>query len=417
MQRHGNIWKFTRNYQTTPEMKDNTPKNIAFIHGDFPFGGAEKVTLDIAEYLAHAGYRIYVFATCFRKEAMPEGKEYPIEVILLPKHDVVKSREDANFICNEIKRLDIRVVVPVAKRLKHIGLIRMTGAKIVYAHHNMPFHEARAYIDRAWAKGMRSPLRFLEWLFISYPKYVLFGEAKRRETAFYKGSYAECDRYVMLCEEYKDEIVRRLELDPADNKLRVIENYQTLPEHINYRKENVILYTGRLSYADKRLDRLIDAWKLIYDRLPDWKVMIVGEGKDRKNLEKRIRKAQLPRISLEGFSNNVSGYYDIASISVLVSTYEGWPLSLTESQANGLIPVVFGSFAAVKYLIGTSGKYGFIVRPFDITAFAETLYKAAKMPEEQKLAMRKDITEKVRTGYTMEKCGEKWKKLFDELTD
>ena len=230
-------------------------------------------------------------------------------------------------------------------------------------------------------------------------------------------SYDECDRYVMLCDEYKDEIVRRLGLDPSVNKLRVIENYQTLPDRICYDKENIILYTGRLSYADKRLDRLIDAWSLIYGKLPDWKVLIVGDGKEKKNLEKKIRKAGLPRISLEGFSNDPGKYYEKASILALVSTYEGWPLSMTEAQANGVIPVVFGSFAAARHILGENGEYGFIVEPFDIEAYAATLYKVATMPENESMDMRKRITEKVRTVHTMESVGEKWKQLFDSLID
>ena len=392
-------------------------RNIAFVHGDFPFGGAEKVTLDIAEYLAPMGYGVYIFTTGFRKDRMPAGKEYPVKILALPQKDVVKSRADASYICGKIKELDIKVLVLVAKRLKHIDLIRDTGVKTVYAHHNMPFHEAQAYIDRAWIKGRRSPLRHLEWLLISYPKYVLFGQAKKREFRFYRESYDECDRYVMLCDEYKDEIVRRLGLGPSVNKLRVIENYQTLPDRICYDKENIILYTGRLSYADKRLDRLIDAWSLIYGKLPDWKVLIVGDGKEKKNLEKKIRKAGLPRISLEGFSNDPGKYYEKASILALVSTYEGWPLSMTEAQANGVIPVVFGSFAAARHILGENGEYGFIVEPFDIEAYAETLYKVATMPENESMDMRKRITEKVRTVHTMESVGEKWKELFDSLID
>ena len=396
-------------------MMSESTKNIAFIHGDFPFGGAEKVTLDISGYLASEGYRIFVFATRYMKDKMPEGHEYPIEVIILPQKDVVKSRTDAEFICRKIAELDIKVIVPVAKRLKYIEMIRRTGAKIVYAHHNMPFHEARAYIDRAWAKGMRSPLRFIEWLLVSYPKYVIFREAGRREMNFYRGSYRECDRYVMLCREYGDEIVRRLGLDPDDNKIRVIENYQTLPESINFDKENIILYTGRISYADKRLDRLVKAWNLISDRLPDWRVLIVGEGKDRKHIERLIRRTRAERISLEGFTNDVRKYYDRASILALVSTYEGWPLSLTEAQSNGVIPIVFGSIAATRSIIGQAGKYGFVVPPFDIRKFADTLYETAVMPEDKKLEMRKDIVGKIAGGYTPEKIGKKWKELFDEL--
>lgn len=396
-------------------MPIDTIKKVAFIHGDFPFGGAEKVTLDIADYLSPEGYKIYVFATDFRPELMPAGKDYPIEVIRLPDRNIVKSRKDAEFIHRQIIEHDVKIIVLVAKRLKYIDIIRSTGAKIVYAHHNMPFHEAQAYIDRAWAKGMRSPLRFVEWMLISYPKYVLLGGAKKREARFYKGSYDECDRYVMLCDEYKDAIIDRLGLNPDDNKLRVIENYQTIPDNINFSKENIILYTGRLSYADKRLDRLIDAWAMIYKKLPEWKVIIVGDGKERKNIDKRIRKKKCERIVIEGYTNNIQQYYDKGSILALVSTYEGWPLSLTEAMSNGLIPVIFGSFAAAKHIIGTDGQYGISVKPFDIEKFADALYEIAVMPEDKKNAMRKAIVAKVRNDFSVEKCGRKWMDMFDEL--
>ena len=71
-------------------MMSESTKNIAFIHGDFPFGGAEKVTLDISGYLASEGYRIFVFATRYMKDKMPEGHEYPIEVIILPQKDATR---------------------------------------------------------------------------------------------------------------------------------------------------------------------------------------------------------------------------------------------------------------------------------------------------------------------------------------
>ena len=219
----------------------------------------------------------------------------------------------------------------------------------------------------------------------------------------------------MLCDEYKDAIIDRLGLNPDDNKRRVIENYQTIPDNINFSKENIILYTGRLSYADKRLDRLIDAWAMIYKKLPEWKVIIVGDGKERKNIDKRIRKKKCERIVIEGYTNNIQQYYDKGSILALVSTYEGWPLSLTEAMSNGLIPVIFGSFAAAKHIIGTDGQYGISVKPFDIEKFADALYEIAVMPEDKKNAMRKAIVAKVRNDFSVEKCGRKWMDMFDEL--
>ena len=37
---------------------------VAFVHGRFPAGGAERITIDIARYLKGVGgYEIYVYAT------------------------------------------------------------------------------------------------------------------------------------------------------------------------------------------------------------------------------------------------------------------------------------------------------------------------------------------------------------------
>ena len=42
--------------------------NIAFVHSIFPAGGAERVTIDIAQYLSKFDkYKIYVFTTTENK--------------------------------------------------------------------------------------------------------------------------------------------------------------------------------------------------------------------------------------------------------------------------------------------------------------------------------------------------------------
>lgn len=393
----------------------DSARNIAFIHGTFPFGGAERVTIDIARYVRDKGYRTFVFTTEFDRSKMPEGGDMPFEVIVLPEKDVVRSRKDAEFICKAIAEHNIGITVAVAKRLRHIGMIRETGCKIVYAHHNMPFHEAQASVDRAWRKGRRNPLRFLEWMFISYPKYVIFGQAKKREEKFYRSSYDEADRYVMLCDEYRDEIVRRLGLDPHNNRIRVIWNSEYIPDKINLDKENIILYSGRLSYADKRLDRLIRIWKSASGKLEGWNLVIAGEGKERKSLEKMVRNLDVPRVTFTGYTNNISSLYAKASILALVSTYEGWPLCLTEAQANGVIPIAFDSCAGIREILSPSGRNGFLVKAFDLEEFARVLVSIAEMDEDRKCGIRRNVIEKARKEYDPELVGSMWKALFDEL--
>lgn len=396
-------------------MGQDTIHNIAFIHGDFPFGGAERVTMDIASFLKGKGYRIFVFATCFIPEKMPQWAQSCIEVVTLPKKDLTDSLKDAEFIHDYIKSHDIETVVVVAKMLKHIQRIKDSGCKIIYAHHNMPFHEAQAAIDRAWRKGRRNPLRFLEWVLISYPKYVLLGQARKREEIFYRETYSSSDRYVMLCDEYKDAIVRKLHLDPEKNKLRVIWNSEYIPEKINLDKKKKIIYCGRLSYADKRIDRLLNAWEIASKSLPEWDLTIIGEGKERKKLEKLTRNKKIPRVTFTGFTNKVSEYYEDASVLALVSTYEGWPLCLTEAQANGVIPIAFDSCAGIHRILEPSGKNGFLVKPFDIKKFAEAIVHVARMSEDERNQLRKNIIQKAKKEYSPSKIGAMWKGLFDEV--
>ncbi len=393
----------------------NNIHRIAFVHGEFPFGGAERVTIDIAEYLKDKNYEIFVFTTDFHEDKMPVGHEAHMKIIRLPENDVAKSRKDIDVICRNIREYGIETAVVVARDLKHVREIRKTGCRLVYAHHSIPFHEARATIDRIWRRGTRNPLRFLTWMLLSWPKYVLLGKARRMEMDFYRRSYTEYDRYVMLCEEYRNEIIKRLALPQDEKKIKVIWNSEHLPEKINLSKKKIFLYSGRLSYADKRLDRLIRAWNLASRKLPEWQLVIAGEGKDRRNLERLVRKTRTERVTFTGFVNDMDKYYSEASFCVLTSTYEGWGLCLSEGQANGVIPIAFNSFAGARHIIAHNGEDGFLVKPFDIEAFADTMISVAQIPEEELRKMRLQVINKARHEYAPERVGELWKRLFEDL--
>lgn len=75
--------------------------------------------------------------------------------------------------------------------------------------------------------------------------------------------YRTCDAFTVLCQPYQLILEKELKLS-TNNKISVITN-AILPEKINYNlnKKKQLLYMGRMSYADKRIDRLIDIWKNI----------------------------------------------------------------------------------------------------------------------------------------------------------
>ena len=91
----------------------------------------------------------------------------------------------------------------------------------------------------------------------------------------------------------------------------------------------------------KRPDRLLQVWEKAYHQLPDWELKFVGDGPFRKNLEILAQKLALPRITFEGYKEDATPYMDKAAILCLTSTFEGWPLVITEganvrSSAHGV---------------------------------------------------------------------------------
>ena len=117
--------------------------------------------------------------------------------------------------------------------------------------------------------------------------------------------------------------------------------------------ENVILFVGHLRYL-KRVDILIDGVCLIKDKLEKerWKILIIGEGELKESLVNKVELLGLSNlIKFVGFQSEVSVYYSQASILVLPSDTECLPMTIIESKAYGIIPIVARYSEAVKDLV------------------------------------------------------------------
>ena len=155
-------------------------------------------------------------------------------------------------------------------------------------------------------------------------------------------------------------------------------------------KQNIVLFVGRLTYADKRVDMLIDIWNLLKGKTNDWKLIIVGEGPEKENLEAQVKKLNLTNVEFAGFSNNPKEYYDKAAILCMTSVFEGWGLVLTEAQANGVVPMAFGCSEGVKYILSPHQINGLIIPPFDKEIYAQNLLSLMNN-KEKRLQIQKNI--------------------------
>ena len=112
---------------------------------------------------------------------------------------------------------------------------------------------------------------------------------------------------------------------------------------------------------------IIEACARIND--PDWKFVFLGEGEDRKNLEKLIEDLKVgDKVELMGSVKNVDEWLLESSIFVFPSFLEGLPNALIEALSAGLPCISFDCDTGPRDLI-QDGENGFLVPVGDIDLF------------------------------------------------
>ena len=224
-------------------------------------------------------------------------------------------------------------------------------------------------------------------------------------------AYDSADAFVVLCEAYRDQLTA---YGFEAERLCVIPNAEPPVDNPCLNKQQRVLYCGRLTDYDKKPARLLRIWARAERELPDYWLDIVGDGPERKRLQRLAKKLDLRRCRFQGWRKNVAPWYRKADILCLTSETEAWSLSLTEAQANGVIPIAFACSEGVKEVLSPNGVNGFLVPPGDEDAFVRTLVDTARMPEDKKQALREQLLRKAAT-YDTAASGDKWIALFRQL--
>lgn len=385
---------------------------IAFIHSRFPAGGAERVTIDIARYLhSLGGYEVFVYASRINESLVGKDVEACLTIRKIPSQFIQSHRSKA------IERLIVEdkvdILVQVTKSLAGIEEIkRRTGVKAILASHGEPFWQRYAITNRRQS----GPVRQLLWHLYNKRRFADGTLAMKMAQERTLREYNSSDAFVVLCEAYKREIESSLGIEPSGSHMYAIENMERVVESPNFEKEKMILFCGRFENWSKRISTLLQIWARVQQRMPDWQLVLVGDGPDRAMIESQVAEMGLARVRFEGQQRDVAPYYDRASVVCLTSKTEGWPLTLSEGQARGCIGVAFGCTAGVEEILSPSGECGFVVPPFDEEQYADTLLHIASLSREQEIHIREAGVAK-RAEYAPHIIAEKWRSLFDRLVE
>jgi glycosyltransferase involved in cell wall biosynthesis len=139
----------------------------------------------------------------------------------------------------------------------------------------------------------------------------------------------------------------------------------------------VLTTLGRLSH-EKGMDLLLEAWSLVAPQHPRWRLHVYGSGREAGQLRAQARALGLdPDAVFRGTTGDVDAALRAASIYVLPSRHEGFPVSVLEAMAYGLPVVGFDCAPGVRALVEPEGT-GLLVAPGDVHGLAAGIERLVK---------------------------------------
>ena len=127
----------------------------------------------------------------------------------------------------------------------------------------------------------------------------------------------------------------------------------------------------------KGFSRLIVMFERLKERLPNWDLVIVGDGEDRALLEVQVIQAKLgDRVFFPGWVADIGSVFRSGDLFVFPSVSEGFALVLAEAMACGLPCVSYDCKVGPSEII-RDGVDGVLIPVGDEAAFATAMHRLA----------------------------------------
>lgn len=326
-------------------------------------GGVERVVTCMYEKLRERGFDI---TTLFLKP-FQSSKAIPNQ-IQLPSIDG-STKENEEYIESIIKANDYNLALNFGAIFNRSSRAFADACNATQLPLISVYHNTLDWI--LWLNPQTSKLMRHEWSRLLLRKiYSCYQKFPRLKNAKYYSRKSSASIVLASC--YKQEYYKLIDSKPND--LRAIYNPRILPDGLTSishgDKKNEVLFVGRLE-DQKNVAELIRIWGA--GHFKDWKLIIVGDGSQKVQIENMIRELNLSdSICLLGHQDNPQDYYKRAKIFAMTSKYEGFPMTLIECQSFGCVPIIYDSYPAAKEIV-EDGVNGYLIPYHREDLFAEKL--------------------------------------------
>ncbi len=176
----------------------------------------------------------------------------------------------------------------------------------------------------------------------------------------------------------------------------------------------VVVAAGRL-VRQKGFDLLVDAWVEVARRHPRWELHLYGAGPEKDALTDQVHRLGLDgRVRLMGYSDDLLAKMSAASLYVMSSRSEGFPLVLLEAMAVGLPVVSFDCRNGPSDIV-RHARDGLLVPDRDVRALAEAISALLADPA-RRGRMGCAAVARAR-DHDLDAICARWEELFAELLD
>lgn len=165
--------------------------------------------------------------------------------------------------------------------------------------------------------------------------------------------------------------------------------------------------TGRLAYQ-KNYDFLIDNFNTLHKKLPEIKIIIIGDGPNYEKYRKRIKELEINKyFFLAGSIKESYKYIKAFDVFTLPSNYEGLSISLIEA-VFAEIPILASNVGGNIENIG-----GDIRQVFELNNIDDYINKLIEIKKNKSQFVEHNI--KLKKNFTLEKMVQEYVNLYDSI--
>lgn len=281
-------------------------EKIIIVTRNMTAGGAEQVIAQLANYFVRRGYKC-VIITMDREKVMYDldSRIKFREVGIQAKNKVVDRVVRYALLRKMIKEERPNIVLTMPEDTGIYVILSLIGIKVpVYVSER----------NNPWVMPDSSITRFLRKIAYPFATGIIF-QTEMAKSFFSKRIQ---QKGIVLA-------------NPVDS--------ERIPEPFAGKREKTIVSVGRLA-KQKNFSLLIRAFSSFCKEYPDYKLVIYGEGPERKYLEKLVFDLQLEqKVIMPGRNKDVLNEINSAKMFVMSSDYEGMPNALIEAMCMGM-PVI-----------------------------------------------------------------------------